>query len=161
MRDRCRIRGRFARQWEVAMNTARRIGIVALAMFAALVLALPADASRGGGGHSGGGRGGGGGHGSGAGHSHHGGHHHHHRGGGVFFIGAVGGFWPWWSAGAYGPVLYDVPAWLPEPLPGPVPLMQQAPASPEGYWWYWCEDSQAYYPYVQQCASEWQRVVPK
>lgn len=27
--------------------------------------------------------------------------------------------------------------------------------------WYFCADSQKYYPYVQDCASPWQRVVPQ
>jgi len=38
----------------------------------------------------------------------------------------------------------------------PAPQVQ-APAS--GYWHY-CPDSNAYYPYVQQCASQWQLVSP-
>ena len=28
-------------------------------------------------------------------------------------------------------------------------------------YWYFCPDSQSYYPYVKQCASPWQRVEPK
>jgi hypothetical protein len=34
------------------------------------------------------------------------------------------------------------------------------PASGEtaGGWWYYCEDSKAYYPYVKECAREWQAV---
>ncbi|MDH3319437.1 MAG: hypothetical protein OEO84_07070 [Betaproteobacteria bacterium] len=27
-------------------------------------------------------------------------------------------------------------------------------------YWYFCADSKTYYPYVKQCASPWQRVVP-
>ncbi|HYH41246.1 MAG TPA: hypothetical protein VD867_04635 [Burkholderiales bacterium] len=35
-----------------------------------------------------------------------------------------------------------------------------AAPSPEHYWYY-CPDSQTYHPYVQQCASAWQRVSPR
>ncbi len=34
------------------------------------------------------------------------------------------------------------------------------PARPAGYWYY-CPEAQAYYPYVQQCSSEWQQVAPQ
>jgi hypothetical protein len=36
----------------------------------------------------------------------------------------------------------------------------QAQAQPSGYWYY-CNDSRAYYPYVKECASAWQRVAPQ
>ena len=35
-----------------------------------------------------------------------------------------------------------------------------APSAPQPSWFY-CPDSQAYYPYVQQCASGWQPVAPQ
>ena len=28
-------------------------------------------------------------------------------------------------------------------------------------WWYYCADSKTYYPYVKECASQWQRVSPR
>ena len=28
-------------------------------------------------------------------------------------------------------------------------------------YWYYCPDSQTYYPYVKQCASPWHRVAPQ
>jgi len=34
---------------------------------------------------------------------------------------------------------------------------QQAPA-PDNNSWYYCQESKAYYPYVQQCPAGWQRV---
>ncbi len=34
-----------------------------------------------------------------------------------------------------------------------------APASPD--FWYYCPDSQTYYPYAQTCPSEWLQVVPQ
>jgi hypothetical protein len=39
------------------------------------------------------------------------------------------------------------------------PAHATAPA-PEQFWYY-CPDSKTYYPYVQQCASPWQRVSPQ
>ena len=35
-----------------------------------------------------------------------------------------------------------------------------APSAPQPSWFY-CPDSNAYYPYVQQCASGWQPVAPQ
>jgi hypothetical protein len=39
------------------------------------------------------------------------------------------------------------------------PSAQPQPGAPAPTW-YFCADSQQYYPYVQSCASPWQRVVP-
>src|SRR5580658_1144994 len=36
---------------------------------------------------------------------------------------------------------------------------QTAPQAPSGSWYY-CNDPQGYYPYVQQCRISWQRVSP-
>ena len=136
------------------MKRSLRLAVAASMLLAAV--ALPASAARGGGGHGGGGHSGGG-HGSSShsgGHGHHGsGHHHRHS---VFFVGAFAGgpYWWWWN----GPYLYDGP-WLPEVV-DPLPVPEGVDAS-EGFWWYYCADSQTYFPYVQQCASEWQRVLPQ
>jgi hypothetical protein len=36
-----------------------------------------------------------------------------------------------------------------------------APSAPLAQqYWYYCEDSKTYYPYVQDCATPWQTVVP-
>jgi len=40
------------------------------------------------------------------------------------------------------------------PPPGSAPQAQQQ-------YWYFCNDSRTYYPYVQQCAGQWQRVTPR
>ena len=34
-----------------------------------------------------------------------------------------------------------------------------APAAPQG-WWYYCEQSKTYYPYVKTCPAGWQKVAP-
>lgn len=35
------------------------------------------------------------------------------------------------------------------------------PDAPAADSWYFCQDSQAYYPYVSQCPGGWQRVAPR
>jgi hypothetical protein len=86
--------------------------------------------------------------------------------------GGGGGFW--WGPGWWGPGWYGYPAYpygyLPYAYPSPVAVpqdpsvyIQQAPAAappvPQQYWYY-CEDSRTYYPYVQQCPRGWMTVVP-
>lgn len=64
---------------------------------------------------------------------------------------------------------YPAPVVVPAPAAPPVYIEQSppaaaAPSSPtqgSGAYWYYCRDSQTYYPYVQQCASPWQQVVPQ
>jgi hypothetical protein len=52
--------------------------------------------------------------------------------------------------------VYSPPVYIEQSPPAPAP----APSSSSGDYWYYCRDSQTYYPYVQQCASPWQQVVP-
>ena len=40
------------------------------------------------------------------------------------------------------------------------PRAAQPAASDAGSWWYFCNESRSYYPYVRECASPWQRVAP-
>jgi hypothetical protein len=116
--------------------------------------------AHGGGGHGGGGRGGGGS--SGNGNHGHGGFGHGHgfngHGGGAAFVGGV------WFLGGYAPGAYyydDTSPWAYGPAPAadyveiPDDAAQQGEPS-----WYYCENPAGYYPYVKQCASGWQRVVP-
>jgi hypothetical protein len=49
----------------------------------------------------------------------------------------------------------------------PVQPLQQVPpaasapqAQAQQQYWYFCQESQTYYPHVQTCASPWQRVTP-
>ena len=64
---------------------------------------------------------------------------------------------------------YPAPIVVPAPAPAypPVYIEQNPPPAPSsptqgsGAYWYYCRDSQTYYPYVQQCASPWQQVVPQ
>ena len=65
---------------------------------------------------------------------------------------------PWYGYPAY--PAYAVPAYpypygVPAPPPPP-PVVQPAPP----FFWYYCGPAQAYYPYVEQCAEGWTRIVP-
>ena len=79
-----------------------------------------------------------------------GGHHQHHGHGGTrVFLGAgvVAGpaLWPWW----------DYPAYA---APGaPVQYIEKADDAADRDWFY-CAGSNAYFPYVGECAGGWQRV---
>jgi hypothetical protein len=69
------------------------------------------------------------------------------------------GYWgPWWH---YPPPYYYYPA----PVvvrSEPVTYIEQGTSSAEqrGNWWYYCDASRGYYPYVKECPSGWQRVPP-
>jgi len=41
------------------------------------------------------------------------------------------------------------------------PAQPSSPTSASAPTWFYCADSQSYYPYVESCASPWQRVVPQ
>jgi len=124
-------------------------------------------AGRGGGGHAGGGHGGGGGGGAwrgGAGHGNWHGHSHGYWRGGVFIGLGAYGYWPYWGY-PYGyayPSYYSYPT---DPYYVPPVYMEQDPMLPRnampnnpGAFWYFCPDSRQYYPSVQSCPSDWQRV---
>ena len=96
-----------------------------------------------------------------------------HRGHVGIWFGAP--FFPYYYPRYYYPPAYYPPAYYPQtvvvpaPASPPVYIEQNAPApapaapSSEGAgaYWYYCRDTQTYYPYVQQCASPWQQVVPQ
>ena len=81
-----------------------------------------------------------------------------------------GPFWhspPWYYAP---PVYYYPPPVVVQPAPmqyieqpaPPAPAPQSSsPQSSTDNSWYYCRDTQTYYPYVQTCASPWQRVAPR
>jgi hypothetical protein len=93
-------------------------------------------------------------------------HHHHHRGASVGFFFGAPVFYPHY----YYPRYYYPPAVLvPAPSSSPVYIEQpsgtapavSSPAQASGAYWYFCRDTRTYYPYVQQCASPWEQVVPQ
>jgi hypothetical protein len=96
-----------------------------------------------------------------------GGHHHH---GGARFGVFVGAplfpyyYSPYWYPRYYYPPAYVAPAAPPvyiEQGGAPAAAVPSAPTTGQSGYWYYCQDTQTYYPYVQQCASPWQQVQPQ
>jgi hypothetical protein len=93
-----------------------------------------------------------------------------HYGGHVRFGVYLGpGYWyppPYYTYPPYYSPYYYPPAVAAPAAPptyveqGVAPPVQAAPAQPQGYWYY-CDGSKAYYPYVKECPGGWQRVAPQ
>lgn len=41
------------------------------------------------------------------------------------------------------------------------PESSMAPAAPQTNYWYYCQASKAYYPYVKECPGGWQKELPQ
>ena len=125
--------------------------LVAAALLTTLAVSGTALADRGGG-HFGG-------HGGWRGHSHGFGH----LGaliGGTIVAGAL--LSPWYYRGPYYasyPTVVEVVPSVPT-VYIEQPQTAQTAAPDAGSWWYYCNESRAYYPYVKECPSPWQRVSP-
>ena len=95
----------------------------------------------------------------------HGGHGH-----GRVSVGVGFGFgYPYWGSpwGPWGPWGYPYPYYGAPVVvqQAPVTYVEQnssAPSSPaaDAGWWYYCDQSRGYYPYVRECPGGWQRVPP-
>jgi hypothetical protein len=144
----------------ITMRTQRKwIGMIVMLAALLLISAVPGHTDRGGDGYRGheyrghGSRG----HGS-RGHGHRGPYRY---GGPRVFISPrlvvpFGPYWrPYWEPYGYPPVVV-----APSPRVYVQPLPPVAAQSPPSSYWYYCEDSQAYYPYVQQCPGGWRPVTP-
>jgi hypothetical protein len=65
------------------------------------------------------------------------------------------------------PVPYYYPPVVAVPAPPPVDYVEQGQAQgsdasgPPGGYWYYCETSKAYYPYVKDCPAGWRPVAPQ
>ncbi|HET7596211.1 MAG TPA: hypothetical protein VFK15_04710 [Burkholderiales bacterium] len=88
------------------------------------------------------------------------GHHHHFHGHGHshfgLFIGAPLLLAPWYV----GPRYYYPPAVV-VPSSPPVYVERGETAPGDAQYWYYCRESETYYPYVKDCAGPWQKVVPQ
>ena len=67
---------------------------------------------------------------------------------------------PYYPYSYYPPPVVVVPE-----IAQPPAYIEQAPsenqqAVPESNYWYYCEKSEAYYPYVKECPDGWQKVSP-
>ena len=80
------------------------------------------------------------------------------------FIGP--GFWyppPYYYAPYYYPPYYYPPMAVAPAAATTYIEQNAAPATPklsQGYWYY-CDESKAYYPYVKECPAGWQQVPPQ
>lgn len=90
----------------------------------------------------------------------------HGRGhGGVGFRGSI---WigPGWGWGWGPPYPYYYPYYAQPPIiierQAPVYEYEQKapPVQEQQYYWYFCPEADAYYPYVKQCPGGWKKVVP-
>jgi hypothetical protein len=89
------------------------------------------------------------------------GRHPGHRAGVSFGARIVIGPRPWWGLPArWGPAYpyYVAPPVIIRQEP---PVYIQSDTQPQQpYYWYYCQNPQGYYPYVQQCPGGWMTVVP-
>ena len=96
----------------------------------------------------------------------HGRHHRPRAHVGIWFGAPAPVFYPHYYPRYYPRYYYPPTVVVPAPAyPPPVYIEQPqtaAPAPTQGSaaYWYYCRDTQTYYPYVQQCASPWEQVVP-
>ncbi|WP_081801360.1 hypothetical protein [Herminiimonas sp. CN] len=83
--------------------------------------------------------------------------------GGRAHVGVVIGaplFWPYYPSYYSQPYYYPYPSVIAVPSSPPVYIEQEQQLPPQQYW-YFCNSPQGYYPYVKQCPSGWQQVVPQ
>lgn len=74
----------------------------------------------------------------------------------VYFGLNIGPYWgPWYVPP---PAYYYPPA--PVVIERPNPIYLQPQPAPIGYWYY-CRPANAYYPYVNECPSGWEKVLPQ
>lgn len=84
----------------------------------------------------------------------------HHRGGHAHFGVFIGApFYPWYYPPYYYPPVVTVPAAPTTYIEQGSPQAAPAP-QPQGYWYY-CDESKTYYPYVKECPGGWRRVTPQ
>jgi hypothetical protein len=85
-------------------------------------------------------------------------HRHGYRSSFSFVFGAPV-YWPPYAYSYYG--LYSRPPVIVQQAPVTY-VQRDLPAAPAASaYWYYCPDSQSYYPYAQTCPSEWLQVVPQ
>ena len=61
----------------------------------------------------------------------------------------------------YPPPYYYYPPVVIVPSSPPVYIERRDTRDSAKSYWYYCPDSKAYYPYVKECASPWQKVEPR
>ena len=85
--------------------------------------------------------------------------HHSSSHFGIYFGPAWG---PAYYPGPFSPYYYrSSPPIVIERAPPPIYVERAEPAPAPNAYWYYCRASKAYYPYVGECPSGWQRVLPQ
>lgn len=91
-------------------------------------------------------------------------HHHHHTHGSRLHLGFVFGGPLWYPPPVYSypyPYVYAYPPAIVVP-PAPRVYIERddrvARESRDPGYWYYCRESETYYPYVKECAGPWERV---
>ncbi len=70
---------------------------------------------------------------------------------------------PYWTGPS---VIYSAPVYTPPPvvIQSQPPVYIERPVAraetPAAAYWYYCASTKSYYPYVSECAEDWQRVPP-
>jgi hypothetical protein len=84
-----------------------------------------------------------------------------HHGPRVTFGLNFGPYWgPYWGPGwYYPPPYYYPPAVVVAPPPAPQQYVERSDVPAQNYWYY-CEQSRGYYPYVKECPGGWKAVPP-
>ena len=87
--------------------------------------------------------------------------HHHYPRSSVQFGVHIGVPWGY-PPPVYWPYVYAPPV-APVVVVPPPPVYVEQPRSPvlEPGYWYYCNEAQAYYPYVKQCPGGWQQIAPQ
>lgn len=80
---------------------------------------------------------------------------YHRHGGARIGVGVVFGAPLWYPAPVYYP--YYRPYYS-APAPAPVYIERDRDVAESSPYWYYCRESDAYYPYVKQCPGPWQHV---
>jgi len=90
---------------------------------------------------------------------------HYRRGGVRYGVGVVVA--PRWDPWFWGPPYpYPYPSYPPVIIEQSPPVYIEQPQAtpepaPQPAYWYYCPESNNYYPYVQRCPTGWQRVEPQ
>lgn len=89
-------------------------------------------------------------------------YHHHYPRSSVslgFYFGDP--WYPFYPYPPYPPRVYMPAPVIVTPLAPPVYIEQPRPQTLEPGYWYYCNESKAYYPYVKECPGPWQKVPPQ
>jgi hypothetical protein len=86
---------------------------------------------------------------------------HHHHGPRVSLGFSFGPYWgpgPFWGPYPY----YAAPVYYPVVVapPAPTQYVERSDQPLQSGYWYYCETSRGYYPYVKECPGGWRAVPP-